>query len=122
MSFPIHFLFKQKQNLSARPRVCVCVCVCVYVCVCACVCVCVYVCVCVCVCMCVCVYIHTCMYTCKYSFTKPKFKNFSTNSSNLFPICENSGVSKTKSNSFSLYFHPLQILRSVKSVKGVTQF
>jgi len=37
---------------------------------------------------------------------KPKFKNFSTNSSILFPVDENSEVSKNKSISHTLYFHP----------------
>jgi len=72
---------------------------------------------CVCVCVCVCMYIY--IYTCMYSSTKPKFKNFNCNSSTLFPVCENSGVLKTKSISFTLYFHPLQTLRLVKSIKGV---
>ena len=53
------------------------------------------------------------------SFVEQKFKKFSTNSCTLFPVGENSEVSKNKSISLTLYFHPLQALRSIKIVQGV---
>jgi hypothetical protein len=53
------------------------------------------------------------------SFTKQNFKNFSTKSSTVIPVGENSEVSKNKSISLTLYFHPLQALRPVKIVQGV---
>jgi hypothetical protein len=46
-------------------------------------------------------------------------KNLSANSSTVFPVSENSGVSETKSISLTLYFHPLQAPMSVKSVQDV---
>jgi hypothetical protein len=100
--------------------ICICMCIYIYMCVCVNVCmyvhkqVCIYVCV-----VCVYIYIYIYTYTCMYSFTIWNFKNISINFSTLFPVCENSAVSKTKSLSLTLYFHLLQALRSVKSVKSV---
>jgi hypothetical protein len=77
----------------------------------------VFVCVCVCVYiyMCVCMYVHTYIYIYIYTHKYVQFHQIIVQElqyylQHLIPVCENSGVSKTKSISLTLYFHLLQAL------------